>query len=190
MTTFYICRHGQTENNKNDRLSGWIDTPLTPAGVEHAGRAAERFRGIHIDVIASSDLGRAFITAYLISRHLSYPEEVMRLPGLREVNYGDKIANMPVAEAQAKYPDLDTHNPGGETMPQMQARVLKTVNELAKRFEGKTVLIAAHDGTIKAIYAAAVGKDIIEVNKAPEYNHGGAFRFIVQDGQIASFAEM
>ncbi len=36
MTMFYICRHGETENNKNRLLSGWIDTPLTEEGVQNA----------------------------------------------------------------------------------------------------------------------------------------------------------
>ena len=98
MTTFYICRHGQTENNKNKRLSGWIDTPLTADGIKNAATSAEKLRSIKFDKIISSDLGRAFITAYLISRKLGYTSTIELSKELREVNYGD-LANLPYSEA-------------------------------------------------------------------------------------------
>jgi broad specificity phosphatase PhoE len=51
-------------------------------------------------------MGRAFITAYIIARGLNFTDEIIRKPGLREVNYGD-AANMLSAEAYQKYPRLD-----------------------------------------------------------------------------------
>jgi broad specificity phosphatase PhoE len=34
MNKFYLVRHGETENNRAKRLSGWIDTPLTDTGLQ------------------------------------------------------------------------------------------------------------------------------------------------------------
>ena len=34
LNAFYIVRHGETENNRAKRLSGWIDTPLTDTGLQ------------------------------------------------------------------------------------------------------------------------------------------------------------
>lgn len=32
--SLYFVRHGQTYLNKNLRMQGWADTPLTPEGIE------------------------------------------------------------------------------------------------------------------------------------------------------------
>jgi len=73
----------------------------------------------------SSDLGRAFVTAYAIARGLNFTDEIKLLSGLREVNYGD-AANMFSAEAYKLYPrlDRDTHYtpPNGEALDHMQKR--------------------------------------------------------------------
>lgn len=102
MTTFYICRHGETENNKRKRLMGWTDTPLTEEGKLNAKSSASKLKAIHIDQIVSGDLGRAFATAYIISRQLGYSSDIEMSAGLREMNYGD-LANQPYGA----YPILD-----------------------------------------------------------------------------------
>src|SRR5665213_2643246 len=106
MNTFYIVRHGETENNIARRLSGWIDSPLTPKGLEPTRRVIEKLSHIRIDDMYSSDLGRCFITAYAIARGLNFTKEIKLSAGLREVNYGD-AAYMFSAEAYKLYPRLD-----------------------------------------------------------------------------------
>src|SRR6266545_7227401 len=105
MTTFYICRHGETENNKKKRLSGWIDTPLTEEGIKNASSSADKLRSIAFDKIISSDLGRAFVTAYLISRSLGYTSAIELHKDLREVNYGE-LANKFYSGPDSAYPKL------------------------------------------------------------------------------------
>src|ERR1700722_14067550 len=102
MNTFYIVRHGETENNRAKRLSGWIDTPLTNTGLQPTEKVIEKLANINIDEMYSSDVGRAFITAYVLARGLNFTKEIKRLPGLREVSYGD-AANMYSAEAYKLY---------------------------------------------------------------------------------------
>lgn len=72
MNTFYIARHGETENNRARRLSGWIDTPLTDTGLEPTKKVIDKLANLQIDEIYSSDVGRAFITAYAIARINQY----------------------------------------------------------------------------------------------------------------------
>ncbi len=93
MNTFYICRHGQTENNLADRLSGWLDTPLTAQGLENAKTAGSKLKDTDFDLVYSSDLGRAFITAFDIAKTLQYDGKIHRAFDLRENDYGT-IANM------------------------------------------------------------------------------------------------
>ena len=192
MTTFYICRHGQTENNKNKRLSGWIDTPLTEDGIKNAASSAEKLRDIKFDKIISSDLGRAFITAYLISRKLGYTSDIELSKGLREINYGD-LANLPYSGAESVYPVLSAIEntnyipPQGESLAQMQQRVLACISAISQDNPDKTILLSCHDGTINAVLASFTNRDIGDVDADNTNPHDFVAKFVYDNGRIISF---
>lgn len=87
----YITRHGKTILNTMDRVQGWADTPLTPAGVEVAeflgkGLAKE---GITFKAAYSSDLGRARQTARIVLDSKGQEDmPVIEVPQVRETNFG------------------------------------------------------------------------------------------------------
>lgn len=192
MNTFYIVRHGETENNRAKRLSGWIDTPLTDTGLEPTKKVIAKLANIDIDEIYSSDVGRAFITAYVVARGLHFSKQIKPLPGLREVNYGD-AANMFSAAAYALYPklDRDTHYtpPNGESLDDMQKRVFRTIAELNELHANKTILLVCHSGVMAALNASHIGQDFGEHNISEAYPHDyvGMFRFA--DGAVTTFKE-
>lgn len=64
----YIMRHGTTPYNKEGRLQGQRDIPLSEEGINQAKEAALRLKDIHFDEIYSSDLMRAHKTAEIIAR--------------------------------------------------------------------------------------------------------------------------
>lgn len=191
MTTFYICRHGQTENNKYGRFSGWIDTPLTDAGINNAKSSATKLSSHKIDKVVSSDLGRAFITAYIIVRQLGKDIEIIPEEALREVNYGD-FANMPYAV----YPEVSPQengnfvSPNGESLAQMQRRVLACIAKINKDNPDGHVLLTAHDGTINAIYSNFSGEDIGIVDAERQNAHDFVAKFVYLGGKIISFEEI
>jgi 2,3-bisphosphoglycerate-dependent phosphoglycerate mutase len=190
MATFYICRHGETENNRAGRLQGWIDAPLTEDGLKPTQKVIAKLQGIPIDEIYSSDLGRAFVTAYHVARGLNFPKEIISLPGLREVNYGE-AANMKTVEAYKLYPrlDRDTHfvPPNGESLNHMQARVIETVSKLNDKSAGETILFVAHSGVMAALRSSYTGQDFGEHNISEAYAHDFVAKFTVADGKITSF---
>lgn len=193
MNTFYIARHGETENNKTKRLSGWIDTALTEKGLEPTAAALEKLKTLpKIDAIYASDMGRAFITAYVIACGLKFTDEIVRKPGLREVNYGD-AANMPSSEAYQKYPrlDRDTHYtpPNGESLDQMQKRVFQTIAEIDAQHQNATLLIVAHSGVMAALNAGHQGIDFGQHNISEAYSHEFIGKFTYEDGAITLFQE-
>jgi broad specificity phosphatase PhoE len=190
MTTFYICRHGETENNKNKRLMGWIDTPLTNEGIKNADSSVAKIRDIHFDKIMSSDLGRAFTTAYLISRELGYASDIDRLRDFREANYGD-LANMPY-EAYPELSALENASyipPNGESLTQMQSRVMARLNTVSSENEGKTILIVAHDGPINAIHASFTQENIGTAD-ATHHAHDFVAKFVYDNGKVISLDEV
>ncbi len=193
MVTFYICRHGQTEFNQQHRLSGWVDTPLTEAGLANVQTSAAKLEGVNFDSIYSSDLGRSFITAYMIAQHLQFSKEILRVKALRENGYGD-LSAMQVSEAEVAYPELHRSTeytpPGGESLRQLQARVLNFVNDLHSSSGDQTILLSAHDGVIKAIYADFAGIDIGLHNADHEYPNDFVASFAIEDGKVTSFTEI
>jgi probable phosphoglycerate mutase len=194
MNRFYIARHGKTKNNEEKRLSGWIDTPLTEDGLLPTKIVIEKLGRLpKIDAIYSSDLGRAFITAYEIAFGLNLMAmKIHTTPGLREVNYGD-AANMKSTEAYELYPrlDRDTHYPApnGETLDYMQKRVIETVVEIDRQFTDATILIVAHSGVMAALNASYQKKDFGAHNISEAYAHEYVGEFTVANGEIASFKE-
>jgi broad specificity phosphatase PhoE len=192
MNTFYIVRHGETENNRAGRLSGWIDTALTEDGLKPTEKVIAKLSALHIDEIYSSDMGRAFVTAYVVARGLRFTKEIKRLPGLREVNYGD-AANMLRAKAYELYPglDRDTHYtpPNGESLDHMQKRVFQTIDELNRQHTDAVIVLVCHSGVMAALRASHIGQDFGEHNISEAYPHDyvGTFTFI--DGVVTSFKE-
>ena len=192
MNTFYIVRHGETENNRAKRLSGWVDTPLTEDGLKPTEKVTAKLANLHIDEIYSSDVGRSFITAYVLARGLKFTAEIKRLSGLREVNYGD-AANMPSAKAYEIYPklDRDTHYtpPNGESLDHMQKRVFRTIAELDKQHKDAVIVLVCHSGVMAALRASHIGQDFGEHNISEAYPHDYVGKFTFADGVVTSFEE-
>lgn len=138
----------------------------------------------------SSDVGRAFITAYFLARGLGFTKEIKRLAGLRVVNYGD-AANMYSAEAYKLYPklDRDTHYtpPNGESLDHMQRRVFQTVNELNGMHTDSTIVLVCHSGVMAALRARHIGQDFGEHNISEAYPHDFVGEFTLENGEIATF---
>lgn len=192
MNTFYIARHGEAENNRAKRLSGWIDTPLTDAGLEPTEKVIAKLANLQIDEVYSSDLGRAFITAYVIACKLNFTKEIQRLSGLREVNYGD-AANMYSAEAYKLYSQLDrdTHftPPNGESLDQMQKRVFATIDQINGNHSDANILLVCHSGVMAGLKASHIGQDFGEHNISEAYEHDFVGKFTFENGAVTSFEE-
>lgn len=87
----YITRHGKTILNTMDRVQGWADTPLTPAGVEVAEYlgAGLKAEGVDFKAAYSSDLGRARQTARIVLDSKGQNDmKVTEVPQVRETNFG------------------------------------------------------------------------------------------------------
>jgi len=85
----YITRHGKTILNTMDRVQGWADTPLTPAGVEVAEYLGKGLQEIPFKAAYSSDLGRARQTARIVLDNKGQKDmAVVEVPQVRETNFG------------------------------------------------------------------------------------------------------
>ena len=70
MSQLILLRHGQSEWNKRNLFTGWVDIPLSPEGINESLAAGEAISEIPIDIIITSSLVRAQMTAFLaMSKH-------------------------------------------------------------------------------------------------------------------------
>jgi 2,3-bisphosphoglycerate-dependent phosphoglycerate mutase len=82
MGKLILMRHGQSQWNKMNQFTGWVDVPLSPEGIEEAFRGGELIKDIPIDVIITTTLVRAQMTAFIaMTKHSSGKVPVILHPG-------------------------------------------------------------------------------------------------------------
>lgn len=103
----YLCRHGQTENNRLRKVQGArVDPPINVNGriqAQNAGSAILRAPEPKPSAWFSSDLQRAQMTAEIIateSSSTSLPSPPQTIRVLREVDFGPVAEGQPVATAK------------------------------------------------------------------------------------------
>jgi 2,3-bisphosphoglycerate-dependent phosphoglycerate mutase len=105
MATLVLLRHGQSEWNKLDLFTGWIDVDLSPQGeteAREAGRALEA-AGVRPSIVHTSLLTRAIRTANLALEEMGLSWlPVRRTWRLNERHYGD-LQGRNKAETKARY---------------------------------------------------------------------------------------
>lgn len=82
MGQLILLRHGESEWNKQNLFTGWIDIPLSAKGIEEAFDAGKEIQNIPIDLIFTSTLVRSVMTAMLaMTLHRSKKIPVIRHDG-------------------------------------------------------------------------------------------------------------
>lgn len=163
MVRIILIRHGETTWNVEGRYQGQVDTPLSPRGIAQGKAAAEALRTIPIHAAIASPLSRARMTCeFAASLHgLS----VLTDERLTEIAHG-AWEGIHADEIEAKYPKefhlWHTHPdevqmPGGENLEEVRKRACSAINDIVKRFEGQTVLAAAHDAVNKVLLCDFMG---------------------------------
>jgi broad specificity phosphatase PhoE len=163
-TWVILVRHGQTEWNRFERFRGRADVPLNETGLAQAEATGLRVAAQWTPtVIYSSPLSRAVKTAQAIAKHFDLPVQVH--PGLNDINYGEWQGLTP-DEARQRWPEqVDNWYkhpeqalvPGGETLADLRTRLLRTVNELAVRHAGETIVLMGHTVVNRIILLGVLG---------------------------------
>ena len=109
--TLYLTRHGKTMMNTMDLSQGWVDSPLTPQGIEVAEKLGKGLKkaDVTFDKVYSSDSGRARETASLILKNNGQKDVAVKEDQrFREANFGSYEAkpNQEMAEAAIKQSGL------------------------------------------------------------------------------------
>lgn len=156
-TLFGMLRHGETEWNRQKRIQGQGESPLTPEGRDDAMRWGESLPGWGFSRMVCSDLGRAVDTATYINTSLLLHLE--KDPRLREQDWGQWSGRL-IRDIRAEDPELlaaeeqkgwDFTPPGGESRRQVLARALQALRDIASRHPGERILIVSHKGVLRTL---------------------------------------
>lgn len=201
--SLYLIRHGQTVWNREGRLQGRHDSPLTRRGVElaiaYGVLLAERLhaQGIAPSELAihASPLGRAHQTAALIADGLGVAASDIRLdPLLAEHDVGDFAGRTwdEIAREEGTTRDAlrDWHfvPPGGESRKQLLDRARQW---LGTPRTARGTLVVSHGGFSRALRGAWLELGLDEILALPPHEHGrlfqlepGAIETLVLEGHV------
>ena len=169
MATLILLRHGRTSANATGTLAG--RTPgvhLDDVGRTQAERAAERLTVVPLAELVSSPLERCKETARAVARLQRTKPRVHTDKALTECDYGEwqgrplkELAKLALWKTVQTNPSAATF-PGGESLPQMQARAVDAVRRrdaavTAAHGAEAVWLAVSHGDVIKSVIADALG---------------------------------
>jgi len=171
LTTLYLARHGETQWNKENRCQGCTDIELNECGLLQTKAIAQRLSAEKIDVIYSSMLQRAYLTAEAIAcRHNM---KVIKNSALNEINFGtwegmtfEEMKNDPEYDLDGwrNTPHI-ARFPGEGNLRAVQERAMAFINEVLVEDKGKNILVVSHGGILKTIILGLLGISLEAYNK-------------------------
>lgn len=177
VTKIYLARHGQSKANELDLFLGHGDMDLTQKGFDQAQLLANHLSTISVDVIYSSDLLRAYHTAQATAKLKNLP--VIKEKGLREIDCGEWDF-MKFDDLRVKFKDsfdvwvnnvAEARCDGGESVEEVQNRMVETIRKIADSNSGKTILIFSHATSIRCFAGYCTGKGKHGVSEIPWANN-------------------
>lgn len=161
-THLLLIRHGANDLQTEGTLAGW--TPgvhLNQEGRVQAQALARRLAPVDLAAVYASPLERALETAEIIAAPHGLPVEVRE--GLGEVRFG-RWTGQPVERLRRRrlwravqFVPSTVRFPGGESIREMQTRVVAELEDLQASHPRQTIAIVAHADVIKAGVAHCVG---------------------------------
>ena len=154
MPNLVLIRHGESQWNKENRFTGWVDIPLSENGREEARKAGEKLKGMKFDKGYTSVLQRATETYDIAVKVAGIDIPLEKDKALNERMYGD-LQGLNKDECRKKFGEEQVHlwrrsydipPPNGESLKDTADRTLpyyklKIEPELKA---GDNILVVAH----------------------------------------------
>ncbi|OGD08710.1 hypothetical protein A2397_04085 [Candidatus Amesbacteria bacterium RIFOXYB1_FULL_44_23] len=164
----YLCRHGQTTGDIEDRYGGDYEDHLTDLGKIQAEELARKLQNRRIQKIFTSSRIRAQETAKIISDILKVDVEIVH--DLRERNHYGILTGLIKSHAKKEHPDLveklSNHRiaiTGAEDYESFGQRVTAGLEKITAR-DLDTVCIISHGGPIRFIFREIINFGEIDIS--------------------------
>ncbi len=151
----YLVRHGQTAMNLQGLAIGQMDVDLDEEGLRQLPLLEQRFKGVHVDRILTSDLHRARLTAEAVAKGTGAPVTVVA--EVRERSFGEwegrdyrEVTNTLIRMSKEQgVPLHEVKPPGGESHRDVWNRTWGVIRPLFES-EGDTVIVS-HGGACRVM---------------------------------------
>ncbi len=150
---WYFVRHGETDWNVGKRVQGHTDIGLNDTGKAQVREAGKQLKSRNIDLIISSDLRRARETAEAIVQETG--AELILDSAFRERSYGS-VEGLTGEEIREQgyghiFEDPLSAAPEGETIQQVEDRVLQALARHKTSHRHKNIVIVSHGSTLSTL---------------------------------------
>ncbi len=165
MTIFLLIRHASNDYIKEGRLAG--RTPgvhLNAEGQREAEEMARRTAHIPLEAIYSSPLERARDTAQALAACHKLPITIVE--GLLEGDAGEwtgkKLSELNTTETwkQIQTKPIGVKLPGGESIDEVQARMVAAIETIREKHPDSIVAIVSHADPLKSVVAHYLNWDL------------------------------
>ena len=85
----YIFRHGETNFNRSKRFTGWVNSRLTPKGIEQANLISEILKEKTFQIAFKTSLSRSSNSLKIVLKHHPECKKVIVDDRMIERSYGD-----------------------------------------------------------------------------------------------------
>lgn len=156
---FFLCRHGQTNQNIDGIIKGQNEnliTDFTEKGKEQIAHLARYIVENKIEAVFSSDMPRAVQTAEIALKNVQIP--IYFSVNFRGLNVG-AFQGKNKEEFDGSYvvkrvfSDYDYAFPNGESINQLIQRFLKELNCINESYNYKNVAVVTHGAAISNVKA-------------------------------------
>lgn len=178
MKTIYMMRHGQTLFNKQSKIQGYCDSPLTELGINQAKIAGQYFKNNDIQIQSAycSTSERASDTLELV---MSIPYQ--RVKELKEWNFGDLEAEGEHLNPPLPYNDFFVQF-GGEHELDVRKRLNDAMINIAETDPSDTILVVSHGGSMAQFLRN--WEDFSPVKRTGKIENCSIFKFTYENKQF------
>jgi broad specificity phosphatase PhoE len=154
MSLFYLIRHGDHHWLPRGIAGRIPGVHLNANGKKQVEELAERLAKAKFDAIYSSPLERAVESAEPLAKKTGL--EIKMAPEIIELNFGDwNGKTFDQLNADPRWADWNRHRsvvrmPGGETMIEVQSRVVAFISKLHDQQPNATFALFSHGDSIRA----------------------------------------
>jgi len=165
-TRLYLVSCAETTLDNEGVFQGSTGHQLSGKGIKHAKLLSKRLRNDRIESFYSSLYEGAFEAASLLAA--GHRRGVVRLRDLREMDYGQWTGST-VKELKESDPELliawqftphQHRMPGGETLEEVQERVVRTLENVLSVERGNGICVVTHVIPIKTALCHFMNEDL------------------------------
>ena len=188
ITRFGLIRHAETVWNREKKIQGQTDSPLTRLGMSQAEKWGRMLNDISWDRIMTSDIGRAVETAGRVNQKLGVA--IYSDPGLREQDWGQWTGKT-LIEIEKEDPQFFAAQiragwmfcpPQGETRLNIWERSHHALVNMAARWPGETILVVTHEGVIKSLIYRLSGRKF--TGPEPRMIKSSHLHWLIHNGKV------